>query len=92
MQNIDAHLDGGFPWLAYPILNDCTRLAMVADAAVAYRYDYATTTDEAADYCLAFDAGDVLISFDSTGCFTATPTADSTAIDIVVDWLRTRVP
>ena len=33
MQAIDAHLDGGFDWLAYPILNDCTRLAMVADAA-----------------------------------------------------------
>lgn len=33
MQDIPAELDGGFPWLAYPILNANTRLAMVADAA-----------------------------------------------------------
>jgi hypothetical protein len=33
MQEVHADLDGGFPWLAYPILNAHTRLVMVADAA-----------------------------------------------------------
>lgn len=33
MQSIPAELDGTFPWLEAPILNDHTRLVMVADAA-----------------------------------------------------------
>ncbi len=33
MQSIPAEFDGTFPWLTAPILNDHTRLVMVADAA-----------------------------------------------------------
>jgi hypothetical protein len=33
MQIMDAGLDGGFDWLGWPIRNERTRLAMVADAA-----------------------------------------------------------
>jgi hypothetical protein len=33
MQGIPASLDGSFAWLTWPILNDHTRLVMVADAA-----------------------------------------------------------
>lgn len=33
MASVSPELDPGFPWLGAPILNPCTRLAMVADAA-----------------------------------------------------------